>query len=347
MADLPSTQSGYRIHSWGGSMHWEEFAVPTVGQGEVLVDVEACGIGLTVLNCINGDLGDDESLLPRVPGHEFVGRVVDAGAGAESLLGRRVAAYFYLSCGECRWCMVADESRCDRLAGQVGVHRDGGYAPYAVLPALNAVVIPDELDGAVATLAPDAVATPVHIFGRRAPVDPRDRVAVIGAGGGLGIHAVQVAALRGARTAGLEVDERKLADIESVGAIPVASGDLSAVDPAFWPDGPPTVVVDFVGSPQTLDWSLGALDTGGRLVVVTTFKNRTTTLDPRPMVFGEQQVSASRYASRSEVAQAAALLAQGRIRPILGAKVEPDGIEEVHEHLRAGRLLGRGAVSWR
>jgi propanol-preferring alcohol dehydrogenase len=86
---------GYRIHHWGGDLHWETFTIPSPGPGEALVRVEACGIGLTVLNCIRGDLGNDPAMLPRVPGHELVGRVEVVGEGVTTLTpGQRVMAYF-------------------------------------------------------------------------------------------------------------------------------------------------------------------------------------------------------------------------------------------------------------
>ena len=344
------SQHGYRVHRWGGDLQWEEFPRPVAGPGEVLVAVEACGIGLTVLNCVNGDLADDPGLLPRVPGHELVGRVAEVGAAVDrSLLGRRVVAYFYLACGACPPCVAGQDSRCLALAGWVGVHRDGGYAPWTVLPARNAVPVPDGLDPVAATVVPDAVATPVHVCGSRAGVGPGDRVAVIGAGGGVGIHMAQVARLRGADVAGLDVRDDKLAELERLGVTPVASQDFAALDPARWPGswgGGPTVVIDLLGTPASLRWSLEALAMGGRLVVLTTFRGRAAELDPRALVFKEASVLASRYASRAEVALAAALVASGRVRPVVGRTVAPAEVPAVHEQLRDGTLVGRGAVIW-
>lgn len=347
-AEPPAAQRGYRVRTWGKGPALEELPVPRPGPGEVLVDVEACGVGLTVLNCIDGQLADDPALLPRVPGHELVGRVVEAGPGADSdLVGRRVVAYFYLSCGTCPTCASGRQSRCERLAGWVGVHRDGGYAPWTTLPAGGAIPVPDDLEPVAATVVPDAVATPVHVCGTRARVNPSDRVAVIGAGGGVGAHMIQVAALHGARVAGLDRTDEKLAAVERVGARPVPSADIDALDPALWPDGRPTVVIDLVGSPATLAWSVGALAPGGRLVVLTTFRDRELPLDPRALVFRELTVLGSRYASWAEVSAAADLVARGRIRPVIGETVGPADVLVLHDRLRAGTLVGRGALTWR
>lgn len=344
---MTEPQHGYRVHEWSGSPRWESFDRPEPGPGEVLVRVEACGIGLTVLNCIAGDLADDPGLLPRVPGHELVGTVTGVGPGVdEAIIGQRVVAYFYLSCGACSHCLSGDDSRCSNLAGWVGVHRDGGYAPWTVLPARNAIPVPRSLDPVSATVVPDAVATPLHVCHTRAQVSPHDRVAVIGAGGGVGIHMVQMARLLGARVAGLDLQADKLAAVEDHGGLPVRADDLDSLDPALWSDGAPTVIIDLVGSAATLAWSVAAVGMGGRLVVLTTFRDRAVSIDPRELVFRELAVVGARYAGRGEVAAAAELVATGRIRPVIGAVVGPDGVADVHEQLRAGTLLGRGALRW-
>jgi D-arabinose 1-dehydrogenase-like Zn-dependent alcohol dehydrogenase len=134
---------------------------------------------------IRGDLANDTARLPRVPGHEIVGRVDAVGPGVSTpQVGPRVMAYFYLVCERCEACRAGDDSFCRNLAGWVGVHRDGGYAPFTVLPAGNAVPLPDSIPAPEATAIPDAVAR------------------VVGGGGGVGVHMVAMAALFGGRVAG-------------------------------------------------------------------------------------------------------------------------------------------------
>ena len=158
---------GFRIHQWGGELQLEQLPEPVPAPGEVLVRVEACGVGLTVLNAMRGDFTQDPGLVPRIPGHEFVGRVVSVGAGVQQPgAGARVMAYFYLICGPFPPCRAGRDSRCPTLKGWIGVHRDGGFAEWVCLPAHNALPLPEGISSALATVIPDAVATPLHVCRR-------------------------------------------------------------------------------------------------------------------------------------------------------------------------------------
>ncbi len=229
----------------------------------------------------------------------------------------------------------------------MGVHRDGGYGSHTVLPAQNAIPLPGGIPPVEATTIPDAIATPLHVCKTRARVQPGDRVAVIGAGGGIGIHMVQMARLFGARVAGLEIVEEKFDDISRAGATPISSRSFEGVElPSAWQGEGPTVVIDLVGSPPSLGWGLTSLVTGGRMVLLTTFRDVDIPLEPRELVFRELTLLGSRYASRAELQEAARLVATGQIRPIVSRVVSPDQVGQVHQALRDGILLGRGALDW-
>ncbi len=270
-----------------------------------------------------------------------------AGPGAGlALVGRRVAAYFYLICGECDACRIGHEPHCAHVRGWVGVHIDGGYAPRAVLPVVNAIPLPEGLDPVAATVVPDAVATPVHVA-ERAAIGPADRVVVIGAGGGVGIHMIQVARHRGAVVAGFDVVDSKLAEVERRGGRPVRSDQLGAVDPdGVFAAGRPTVVVDLLGTADSARWAVDGLDIGGRLVALTTFRDRSFHVESRELVFRELSLLGSRYSYRRQVAEAADLVARGVVEPVIGAVRGPQEVLEIHALLRDRALVGRGALDW-
>ena len=308
--------------------------------------VLSCGVGLTVLNAINGDLRGDRSIaLPRVPGHEICGEAIEVADGVTDVqLGERGIVYFYLTCGRCWFCSTGQEPLCDRLAGFVGVDIDGGYAEETVVPARSFVAIPDAVDAVGATAIPDAIATSVHVCGTRARPRPGEIVAVVGAGGGVGIHLVQVARLFGARVVAVDVTDEKLSLAREAGAELAFGANVDRADLVRAAGRPPDVVVDTVGSAETLDWSLAALGRAGRLVVLTTFPGSTITASVPRLVFDEVTVLGSRYASYADVRTAVRLVAEERVRPVIGAQTPLDGVAELHTRLQDRSLPGRGAV---
>ena len=172
----------------------EEVPETVAGRGEAVARVLACGAGLTIHHARAGRIKVE---YPRILGHEIAAEIVDVGEGVTNLrVGDGVTAYFYLTCGECRWCRTNRETLCDSFRGYVGREVDGGYAEYIKLPASAFIPIPDGLDWrarpAEAGVICDAIATPLKVT-RKARLMPTDIVAVFGAGGGLGVHMVQVA----------------------------------------------------------------------------------------------------------------------------------------------------------
>ncbi|MDR7434864.1 MAG: alcohol dehydrogenase catalytic domain-containing protein [Armatimonadota bacterium] len=334
------------LHEWGGEVVYEEVSTPVPGAGEALVKVEACGVGLTVLNYMQGNMGRRPEDLPRIPGHEVVGKVVELGVGAEGLqVGDRVMAYFYLTCGRCDFCRLAHEPLCRNFQGYVGVARDGGYAEYMTLPAANLLPVPDGVPPVEATAIPDAIATPFHVS-HRAGIGPGDLVVVVGAGGGVGIHMVQMARVFGAEVIAIDLGEEKLRATREVGAVAAfdfSSPDLLDAVHSIAPLGV-SVAIDLVGKPETLSFCQEILGRRGRMVFLTTFPGITTEVSPRRMVLEELTLIGSRYTSRWELLKAAQLVAEGRIKPIVSSVVPLARVRELHERLRAGTLLGRGAI---
>ena len=120
-----------RLHAPRSALDLDEIAAPEPGEGEVLLEVRACGVCRTDLHIADGEL--EGGRLPIVPGHEIVGTVVARGQGAERFaIGERVGVpWLGWSCGECDHCCAGRENLCDR-ARFTGFHRDGGYAEYAL-----------------------------------------------------------------------------------------------------------------------------------------------------------------------------------------------------------------------
>ena len=122
-----------------------QIAVPDPGPGEVLIEVKACGVCRTDLHIFDGDIGAPR--LPLTPGHQVVGRVAKRGPGAFRFgEGTRVGVpWLGSTCGRCAYCLGGRENLCED-ARFTGLHRDGGYAGYAVADERFCFKVPDALD---------------------------------------------------------------------------------------------------------------------------------------------------------------------------------------------------------
>lgn len=111
-----------------------DIPTPTPGPGEVLIQIEACAVCRTDLQIAMGDLSPRG--LPRIPGHQIVGRITAVGDGVDAeRIGSRVGvAWLADSCGHCRFCQEGRENLC-RSAAFTGWDRDGGYADRAIARA--------------------------------------------------------------------------------------------------------------------------------------------------------------------------------------------------------------------
>lgn len=174
---------------------------PTAGPGEVLVRVSLLGLCGTDLGFFDGSsnyLRDGLKSYPFIPGHEWVGRVIDVGAGvAPELLGNRVSGHNFRPCRSCGECRRGRIKYCpDRSELGVLGPQPGAGAEIIAVPADTLSHIPDSLsDAAAALLEPTAAA--MHAVERLA-IGAEDRVAVLGAGT-LGLAATQIVVSRGAQ----------------------------------------------------------------------------------------------------------------------------------------------------
>jgi threonine dehydrogenase-like Zn-dependent dehydrogenase len=182
--------------------------VPTPGPGEVLIEVEACGICASDMKCfIGGELfwGKDNAggylEGPCVAGHEYAGRVAALGEGAAEkhglAIGDRVIAEQIVPCGECRYCQRGEYWMC-QVHNIFGFKHftNGGMARYSLYPAKARIhTIPESLSaGETAYIEPAACAW--HAVDR-GEITPGDTVVICGVGN-IGLCMLQIARLQGA-----------------------------------------------------------------------------------------------------------------------------------------------------
>jgi alcohol dehydrogenase, propanol-preferring len=127
----------------GAPLELHDVPVPTVGAGQVLIRVSACGICRTDLHVLDGDL--QEPVLPLIPGHQIVGYVDAVGSDVTRVrVGQRVGVpWLGGSCGHCEFCREQQENLCDN-AVYTGYQVNGGFAQYTVADAAFCFAIPDQ-----------------------------------------------------------------------------------------------------------------------------------------------------------------------------------------------------------
>ena len=333
------------LHDREAAFSLEEVPDPVPGPGEAVARVLSCGAGLTIQHVKAGRAQVD---YPRIIGHEITAVIEAIGSGVDELaVGDPVTAYFYLTCGRCKWCFIGRETLCSNFGGYVGRACDGGYAELIRLPARNFLRLPEGLDwkdrpAEVGVIA-DAVATPVKVI-RRAKVAPGERVAVFGAGGGLGVHMLMVAHWAHARVVAVDVVGEKFDACMAAGAERCVNPRETDVVEALLDTGGVDVVIDFVSSRETLEAGASALGRGGRLVTLGG-AGRAFEASAAAMLEKELVLMGSRYATRQEVIDSLELCARGEIRPLVTEVVAMEGAEVLHARIENGAVTGRAALA--
>jgi propanol-preferring alcohol dehydrogenase len=333
------------LDHFGGDVRMLDVPRPDPGPGAVRVRVAGCGVGLTLERARTGSLGGSA---PRTVGHEFAGVVDAVGPGVTRWVeGDRVTTSFYLTCGECRMCVAGRETLCSEFGGFVGCHIDGGLAEYAVVPARNLVRVPRAVSLAEAGIVADAIATPFHVMNQRAHVAPGTRVAVIGAGGGVGVHMVAMARVFGGEVIAVERDPAKAESLRDVGAssVFVPRGEDWARSFIDEVGGPVDVCIDMVASTSTLSNGVAVVGRGGKLVVVGFQDGATLGLDPKVLLLEEVSVTGSRYATRNEIASSLDLVASGQMGITIGARFDLGDTPEAYRAMQENRAFGRILVA--
>jgi propanol-preferring alcohol dehydrogenase len=336
----------------GAPLERRDVPVPKLGPSEALLRVRAAGVGLTIVMMIG--VPGRVTAFPRIPGHEVAADVVEIGSEVTNVaVGDRVTCHFYLTCHACRYCRSARETLCDDFRGYVGMACDGAYAEYMAVPALNLVRVPDEVSDVDAAVAADAIATPLHACREESRIGPGDEVVVVGAGGGVGIHMVQMAKLCGGRVIAADMADAKLEMAKQVGAdevIDVRRDDLARQVRALTGGRGVDAVIDVVASRQTLEASFASLARGGRLVVIGSRprevwgQDPTFAVDPQRLLYGALEIHGSRYVTLTEIQQTLELLRHRKIRAVVTRTFPLEQAEAAHQAVRDNALVGRAAL---
>jgi len=312
-----------------GDLAVVEVAKPAAGPGQILLRVRRVGICGSDMHIYHGL--NPFARYPRVIGHEVLATVAALGAGVEGFAtGDRVAVDPVVSCGQCHACRIGRPNVCRSLQ-VIGVHCDGGMSEFCVIPAANAVKVPDKIsDRAAAMAEPYSIAANIML---RSEAGAND-VALIYGAGVIGLASLQSASMKGVRCIIVDVDDARLARAKALGAGRVVNSRRESVEAAVEAETGGygvTLVIDAAGAPGILEQAVQVAGPTGRIMVLN-FQPGTSAVPQSEMVKKELSLLGSRL-NRRLIPQVIGWFASGAIDPELLVSHE-FGFRQIKEALQ-------------
>jgi 2-desacetyl-2-hydroxyethyl bacteriochlorophyllide A dehydrogenase len=251
-----------------GEVVVEERPVPQPGPGEVLVEVDHCGICGSDIHMLLEGWADKPG---RVAGHEWTGAIVAIGEGVDAwAIGDQVVCGSSPKCGRCRRCLEGKPSQCEDREGSIADGFDGAFARYVLVREVSLLRLPDGLTPRQAALA-EPMAVALHGI-NRSGVGVGDSVMIIGAGP---IGALALAALK-ARGIGpitvVEPGEKRKQLARDLGADEVVDPSELETFPLWEPERiaqrAAHVVLECSGKKVAMEAGFQQLRRGGTLALV-------------------------------------------------------------------------------
>ncbi len=342
---LPDTMTAVVFEEFGAPevLQMAQLDTPHPGPGEVVVRVAAVSVGrLLDLTARAGTHPYARFTLPHVLGAEHAGTVAAVGAEVDAVsIGDHVAVFPVLSCGHCAACTEGAIEACPE-ARIMGVHVQGAYAQYTVVPAENVFRVPDGLDPT--SSAALALAGPVaqNQFDQ-AGLQPGEWVLVQGASSALGSLTVALAVYSGARVIATSRSADKRKTLQSLGPEAV----LDPLDPGFAAEVAEltggagiAIAVDDLGHPQIWRSTMEVLGTRGRVVCSGAFLGGRVELDLLRLYSRSQRVIGVRSGNLLSARRLWDTVATG-FRPLVDRTFTITEAAAAHRYLEAETNTGR------
>ncbi len=345
MSDLPEVMPA-AVYRRPGEVVVEDRPVPSPGPGEVLVEVDHCGICGSDIHMLLDGWAEKPGL---IAGHEFTGIIASLGDGVEGWeVGETVVGGPSPKCGRCRRCREGKPSQCENRQGSIVDGHDGAFARYVLVQSRSLLRLPPGLTARQAALA-EPLAVALHGI-TRSGASRGDSVMVIGAGP---IGALSVAALV---TMGIgpitvvEPGERRKRLARKLGATLVLDPAELETFPLWEPerisDRAVHVVLECSGKRAAMEAGFHQLRRGGTLALVGAGLEPPT-FDPNRFVLNELHVVGSFIYDKDGFERALDLLASERFPSDLLIEADDvplDRLSDTLVGLAEGRYAGKVMV---
>jgi D-arabinose 1-dehydrogenase-like Zn-dependent alcohol dehydrogenase len=335
------------VHQPGGveAMRLEQVPDPIAGPKDVIIRVAACGVCFHDIVTRNGTLKAGVHM-PCILGHEIAGTVAEVGRDVRGFKpGDRVAtAQRYHICGVCRYCRTGREPLCAerKFLGDYGLF--GGYGEYVAVEDDNVALVPDGVALDSASIVACTIGTILNAIREVGHLQAGESALVTGAGGGLGMHAIQLARLFGAHVVAVTTSPEKADQIRALGAHDVIvaerGGDFSAAVKAATGGAGVDVAIDNVGSP-VFEPTRRSIAVGGRWLLIGQLTGQFVPFNPAQLFLKNISMLSATSTTRKQLEDCLAMVARGQIKPIVSQTLPLEQAAEAHRLVESGRALGR------
>jgi NADPH:quinone reductase-like Zn-dependent oxidoreductase len=321
-----------------------EIETPVPRTGEALVRVRACALNHLDLWTRSGRAGYVPPL-PHVLGNDIAGEIASLPEGLDTTglaVGQRVMLQPGTSCGRCPMCLSGDDFAC-RQYKILGHGRAGGYAEFVAVPLANLIPIPDSISVENAAAFPLVFLTAWRMLVTRAGVKAGEDVLVWAAGSGVGMAAIQIAKLMGARVIATAGGERKLALARSLGADAVVdhyTHDVVAEVKKFTGKKGVEIVIEHTGE-KTWERSIHSLTQRGRLVTCGATSGPKGVTDLRFVFAKHLNLMGSYMGSRADLLAATPHFFAGRLKTHVHVTLPLAQASEAHRLMEASEHFGK------
>jgi NADPH:quinone reductase-like Zn-dependent oxidoreductase len=321
-----------REHGGPEVLRLEQLSVPVPGPGEVRVRVRAVALNHLDIWVRRG--GPAFKLeYPHRLGSDIAGELDD---------GKKVVVQPGVSCMHCAQCLGGHDNLC-RFYKILGENTQGGYGEYIVVPEANLAPYPEPLSFAEAAASILPFLTAWQMLVHKARVQPGDTVLVHGAGSGIGVAAIQIAKLHGARVITTASTAHKLARALQLGAdvgIDYTTQDFAAECRQLTDKRGVDIVIEHVGG-EVFEKSIRAVRAGGRIVTCGATAGFHPAIDLRHIFFRQVEVLGSTMGSKADLLAVLGHVAAGRLRPVVHAVMPLAAAADAHRTLEERRAFGR------
>lgn len=336
-----------RIHQHGGPhvLTYEDVPEPRIRADEVLVRVRACSLNHLDLWTRSG-LPRVKIEMPHILGADIAGEVVDVGELCQRVkTGQRVLLSPGTSCRQCPKCLEGKDNECKNYK-VFGTGRPGGNRELMPAPEYSVIPIPDTLSYEEAAATPLVFLTAWHMLFSRANLQAGEDVLILGASGGVGSAAVQLAKLFHCRVIATAGGDEKRARARELGADHVIDHyrqDIAAEVKRITGKRGVDVVVEHTGR-ATWQKSIESLASSGRLVTCGATTGYDVSLDLRYMFSKQYSLYGSYMGTMGELHRVLQFVFRGLVRPVIDRVYPMSQLAAAHERLERKEQFGKIVV---